>query len=330
MRLRKQLARCCAGLSLLLLLSSCTGTSEEKDRKIPLAILTPATHPSLEQIEQGFKETMEAAQPGKYCFVTYNAQGSKTLMRAEVEEILQQDYPLIFTLGSSSSQMAVEVCAKKGSAKPIVFTCVHDPLSLQLVSSEEAPGGSVTGVKELLDLRREVALLVEQKPSIRKVLLVLNPMEPGIDKDGEEVRQLLAERGVETIAIEVFQTNEIVAKVLPFMLQGDALLVFKDNTVVGGLDALVKLCDQYHLPLMARDLDSPDRGAAFGYGVYEREFGVEGAKKALCILEEGRAPGSIPVTPVTTFTLKVNRTAALAQGIPPEALVAEAEEEVLQ
>ena len=70
------------------LLTSC-GKSEEQP--LSIAILTPITHPSLEQIEMGFKQTIEAKAPGKYRFVTYNAQGNKTLMRSEIEEILQKD-----------------------------------------------------------------------------------------------------------------------------------------------------------------------------------------------------------------------------------------------
>ncbi len=74
----------------------------------------------------------------------------------------------------------------------------------------------------------------------------------------------------------------------------DALIVLKDNTIVSGLDVLVKLCDRHRIPLMASDLDSPDRGAAFGYGVYEIDFGIEGANKALQILIKGIHPGTIP------------------------------------
>lgn len=298
--------------ALLTVFGACTN---QQSKKVPIAILTPVTHPSLEQIEKGFKETIEANSPGKYRFVTYNAQGNKTLMRGEIEEIAQKGYPLVFTIGTLSSQMTTEVFAKKGLDMPIVFTCVNDPVGFHIVQSEQSPGGHVTGVKELVDFRKELELVLQYKPDIHRVILVLNPMEPGIAKDGEEVRSILKKKGIELMTVEVFQTNEFMAKVSPLMGQTDAVLVLKDNTVVSGLDPLIKLCNQYHVPLMASDLDSPDRGAAFGYGVHEVEFGVEGAKKALHILNDHVAPETIPVTPVAKFTFKVNREAATAQGI---------------
>ena len=99
------------------------------------------------------------------------------------------------------------------------------------------------------------------------------------------------------------------------MSKADAVVILKDNTVVTGVEALVKLCDSHHIPLMASDLDSPDKGAAFGYGVHERDFGIEGADKALQILEEGIDTGALLVTPVSMFKLRVNGDAAKKQGV---------------
>lgn len=299
-------------LFFLFILSSC---SNQDEGKIQIAILTPITHPSLEQIEKGFKETLESENPGKYHFVTYNAQGNKTLMRGEVEEIAQKDFSLVFAIGTSSAQMVTEVFAKKKLVTPIVFTCVNDPVGFNIVSSESAPGGYVTGIKELLDFRKELDLTLKLKPKIKSLLLVYNSMEPGLAKDQKEISLILQEKGIDLITVEVFQTNEFKAKVTPFMKKADAMLILKDNTVVGGLDILIKLCNQQRIPLLASDLDSPDRGAAFGYGVYEIDFGIEGAKKALQILNQYTKPGDIPITPVSKFVFKINREAAIAQGI---------------
>jgi putative ABC transport system substrate-binding protein len=110
--------------------------------------------------------------------------------------------------------------------------------------------------------------------------------------------------------------------VTPFLCNSQAILFFKDNTVVSGLDVLVKLCNKQGIPLLASDLDSVDRGAALGFGVFEYDFGAEGAKKALLILKEGRAPSTVPTTPCDDFKLRVNASAFAKQGlqIEPEIL----------
>jgi len=286
-----------------LMFASCTEAP-----KPSIAILTPTTHPSLEQIEKGFQDTIESTHPGQYRIVTYNAQGNKTLMRGEIEKIAREDHALVFTIGALASQMTTEVFNKKALETPVVFTAVSDPSAL-------ASGKHVTGVQQILDFERELDLALQYKPNIRSILLVLNPMEPGIAKDGQEVQAILSQRGISLIPIEVFQTNELIGKVSPFIHNADAMIVLKDNTVVSGLDPLIKLCNKAKIPLIASDLDSPDRGAAFGYGVHEKEFGVEAAAMALQILQEKIAAGDIPVRPVSNFTFKVNRDAAIAQGI---------------
>lgn len=298
-------------VALLILLVSCS----QSDDRIPIAIITPVTHPSLEQIEKGFKQTMEENGPGKYRFVTYNAQGIKSLMRSEIEEISQKDYAMVLTIGTMASQMTKEVFEKKGLETPIVFTCVNDPVGFNVVASEQSPGKNITGVKEELRFEEELAALQQYKKGIEQVLLVYNPAEPGLQKDRKAIEGILKQHNIVLKTVEVFQTNEILAKVSPFVREADALIVLKDNTVVSGLEALVKLCERHRVALMASDLDSPDRGAAFGYGVYEIDFGIQAAHKALNILCDAVPPGMIPVTPVSDFTLRINPAAAQRQGI---------------
>lgn len=305
--MKKILALISLCLGLVLLCCSCGNQQEVKKR---VAILTPATHPSLIKIEEAFIKTMLRGDPDGYSFVTYNAQGNKTLMHSEIEEISQRDYALVVTLGTSASKMTREVFDKKGVTIPIVFTCVPDPFGFHI-----APGASVTGVEELLHLDEELKVLLKSKPDMQSVLLVYNPVEAGAEHNKQEIEHFLKKNRVQLVAVETFQTNEIQAKAIPFMDKVDAVLVLKDNTVVSGLDVLVKLCNRFQVPLMASDLDSSSRGAALAYGVYEADFGVEAAHKALQILQEGISPSEIAVTPISKFALRVNLEAAKKQGL---------------
>ena len=98
-----------------------------------VAILTPITHPSLETIERGFIQTLREDESQSYHFTTYNAQGNKTLMRSEVEEIIRKDFDLVFAIGTSVAQMTSEVFTKKGIEIPVVFTVVNDPVGFMSI-----------------------------------------------------------------------------------------------------------------------------------------------------------------------------------------------------
>jgi len=286
---------CLATVSLL--------TFKGEDCKI--AILTPTTHPSLEQIEKGFVDTMEKHCRQKFTVKTYNALGNKTLMRSEAEEIALGDYDLVFTIATQATRTMKEVFEKKKLSTPIVFSAVPFPLEMDLVASEASSGNQLTGVKETTDFAKELEIL---RNKAKAVLLVYDPSSPSLTSNKEEIETILTSMGIKLKTVEIFKTNEILLKTAQFIEEADAVLVIKDNTVISGLDVLVKLCDQKGKLLIASDLDSAERGVPYAYGVSELIYGEEAAKKALLILDDYQRPRDIPITtpPSESFIFKIN------------------------
>lgn len=300
---------------------------DKKARAYRVAILTPVTHPSLEKIEQGFKDTLTSLGKHKYTCDVFNAGGNKTLLRAQAEEIVQKDYDLIFTIATQPAQLIKELCTKKGKKTPIVFGAADEPVRLGLVQSLEQPGGTMTGVvdgaEQIKTYTDHIDLLLTIKPSIKSVLLVYSPgTHSGLEHRKETYKKLLADRGISLNALEIFNTNEIYGKAAALIAGNDAVLVLKDNTVVAGIDGLIKLCNMHHVTLMCSDLDSGDKGAALSYGVYEDQFGIQGAHLALKILEEGASPATLACVPAGNHKLKINTKTMVAQGLSlPEELI---------
>ncbi|MBS0616305.1 MAG: ABC transporter substrate-binding protein [Verrucomicrobia bacterium] len=259
-----------------------------------IAIITPAIHPSLEAIERGFKETCEQTLRRPCSFKTFNAQGSKTLLHAQIDEAGKGDFDLVFTIASTSSHMCKEQFEKRDVKVPIVFTAVSRPDDIGLKAEK-----NVTGVQEPVYFERILSALPSLERDIRKIALVYDPTTSGLQKDRDEVAAILARKGIELRLVEVFQSNELIHKVPPFLSSADAVLVLKDNTVVSGLDLLVRLCEEKNIPLIACDLDSVGRGATYSYSMQEYAQGVEAAKMAFEILEEYKVPGDIPIRPVS-------------------------------
>lgn len=281
-----------------------------------IALLTPVTHPSLQQIQQGFIDTLKASNKADYTFDVFNANGNRMLMRSQAEEIVCGNYDLICTVGAQATQLTKEISIKKQKLKPIVFVAVNDPVRLNLVNSLESSGNHVTGTTEIPNYPLQLKLLTMFKPTIKNLLLVYNPTEgEGKEDKKVEIEKILNERGIALKTVEVYNTSDVYQKANTAVSQADAVLILKDNTVVRALDSLVKLCARYNVPLMATDLESVDRGAVFGFGVYERDFGVGGAQLAQQILEEGKKPLQVPCQPLRSFIFKVNKSQLQKQGI---------------
>lgn len=262
-----------------------------------IAIMQPAAHPALEEISHAFIQTVRESLP---CDCTiYNAQGNKTLMRAQIEEVVQSTYDLIFTIGAGCTQTAKEVTTKKGRSMPIVFTAVDDPVGMGVVASLTRSGNHTTGVIEQPDYTKQIEALLHAEPDIKSVLLVYDPSHgTGLERDRAELETILGRHGITLASIAVYQAHEIQQKVSATIPHYDVVMVLKDNTVVSGIDTLIKLCSRHQVILFASDLNSGHKGATYAYGVLEADFGTEAGKKALLILKEHAKPSDIPVTAV--------------------------------
>jgi putative tryptophan/tyrosine transport system substrate-binding protein len=280
-----------------------------------IAIFTPVTHPALEEIEQGFKETMEKA-PGHYSFITFNANGNKTLQRAQAEEIMNEKFDAVLTIGASCTQLAFEVAKKKENKTPLIFCAVDDPVSMGIINSLASSGNQLTGVIEFTDYRKQLSLLKLIKPDTKKILLVYDPTHgTGLEKDKAEIQAILDQLGIQLQAVEIYQAQEISQKV-PGLLAGvDVILVLKDNTIVAGIDGLITLARRHGITLLASDLNSGKKGAALAYGFTEYDSGAQAALKAIKIINEHVSPAAIPITAVPDIKMVVNKEAMHDQNI---------------
>ncbi|MBV8661100.1 MAG: ABC transporter substrate-binding protein [Candidatus Dependentiae bacterium] len=295
----------------LLLVSTLMKSDQTKnDQAIRIAVFQPATHPALDEIAQGFIDTMQHAVQQNYIFDRYNGNGNKILMQAQAQEIVQKDYDLIFTIAVGCSVMIKDLCLKKHNQTPIVFTAVDDPIRLDL------QGSMITGVIDQSNYPEQLGLLLAIKPSIKNLLLVYDQSQAsGLEKDKNQIRSILKEKGVAFACVEILNIADIQQKVTGFIETADVIMVLKDNTVVSGIDSLIALCQRYHVPLFTSDLNSVVKGAALGYGIYEAESGIQAAYQAKLILEKGMLPSQLPIISVKNMKMKINCNHAKLQGL---------------
>lgn len=293
-----------------------------------IAIVTPATHPALQEIETGFKETLERQYDKRYLFTTFNANGNRTLLRAQAEEVVLGDYDLIFTIGAGVSQTIAELLNKKRKMTPHLFAAVDGKDYAQ--SLTEINRSSV-GVYVLVDYKKQMEILHILKPGIKNMLLVYDSTQGiGLEKHKDEIVENNKRYGIHVQTIEIYQTNEIQQKVSALVPTVDVVLVLIDNTVVAGIDALITLCNRYGVTLYASDLASGKKGAACAYGVTEYESGEAAAHKAGEILMHAVNPGSLGNSPITKFRIECNQQTMNAQRLSIDAQTLEKIEQVLK
>lgn len=277
-----------------------------------IAILLPVAHPALEEIQQGFVDTLK----GKIncIYDVYNANGDRTLLRHQAEEIVASNYDLIFTIATSPALIVKEVCEQRANITPIVAGAVSDPVGIQLIDSMESSLNNVTAVTGCDDFNQQIFLLQFLKPTMKNILLIYNPTK-GLDKDRKQIEQVCANQNINLKVLEVFNVNDVIQKASSFINDCDVVLTLKDNMVVSGIESLITLCNRHNKTLYASDLNSGDKGAALAYGVYEYQDGVDSAVKALAILRDGKKPTDVPSTMTCDFKLKLNTKTMVDQNL---------------
>ena len=289
---------------------SITSSKSVSGNSKQVAIISPAIHPSLEKIEKGVTTALEKYLPGTKT-ILMNANGKKTLMLAQVQEALSHNPDAIVTIGAQATQLTRETLKKRNLKIPHVFTAVSSPDRLGISYQER----ELTGIEEKPDYSLTAEILHHLAPQLTSLLLVYNPTEGNsLDQERAHLETALQKYGIQLTPLEVFQTNEITGKTKNLIASYQGVIILKDNSVVSGIDALIKVCEQYGKLLIAHDLDSGDKGAALSFGVFEEAYGSEAGK----IVAEALAQTQLHLPPVRRIAddkVKLNIAAAGRQNL---------------
>ena len=195
---------------------------------------------------------------------------------------------------------------------------VTDPVSAGLVTDPAAPTANVTGVSDQMSVEPILALVKQINPDAKSVGIVYNSGESNSVFIVKQVEAAVAPLGLKLVKATASTSSEVQAAAQSLVGRADAILVIGDNTAVGAIEAIVKVCQQNKIPLYAGDPDSVKRGAAAGYGPNYAELGKQAGYQAALILG-GTPIAEIPVIYAKDLPgneqLSINEKSAKAQGI---------------
>ncbi len=291
------------------------------DRKSEVIGITQiVSHPGIDAVREGFIDGMKEAGYVDKKNINYdfqNAQGEMSNAQKIAQKFVGDNVDLIFSISTPSSQAV----AKATKTIPIVFGAVTDPISAGLVTSIEKPGGNITGTSDVWSYKDQINLLLQIDPEIKRLGVVYNPGESNSAFAMGLIKKACEELGLELITASVSTTAEIYKAAQSLVGRVDALYSSADNTVISGVEALIKTAQTAKIPCIAGESDSVERGALATLGTNYYEIGKASSQLAIRILK-GENPGDIPVIRETKADIYVNLKAAEAMGVSiPEELI---------
>ncbi len=240
-------------------------------------------------------------------------------------ELVRDNASVIVAAGGPVTALAAR---KVTTTIPIVFTTIADPVKSGLVESLNRPGGNATGMAGLtseLDVKR-LELLLQIKPSARRIGVLINPNRPGVEANSREMeaaarklkRELVFEKAGSDHPLDAAFAQLAGRKVDALVVTADPFFNFRRRQVVA-------LAAKFAMPAVYQWREFVADGGLMSYGPSISDAYQQAGVYAGRILR-GATPAELPVTQPSRFELVVNPRTARSLGLEiPQVLQATAE-----
>lgn len=282
-------------------------------------------HPSLDAMRKGFKDGLKKSGINAI-YNVHIAQGNQANNIQIANQIRGEKPDLILAITTPSSQ----VLAQKIKKTPILFTGVTDPVSAGLVKSIDHPGANISGMTDLSPIRRQVELIREFLPGIKKIGTIYNAGEANSVVLTNILKDVCKEFGIDVEETTVANSSAVYLAAKSLVGKCDAIYIPVDNTVVSGLESLIKVCRRNHLPIFSADTDSVQRGTVAALAIDYYRMGLQTADMAVRIIRDKASIAEMKVESLKNLQLYVNETAAKKMGISIPESVREKADKIIE
>lgn len=294
---------------LLCTLSSCENARDTKT--ITIGIVEPLSHRAMDEIIQGFSNTLKNELHTPFKVKVENAQSDINLQRAILQKMQNANYDFIVPIGSSATDMALSMIhtqniislaadlseKTKNTLKPCNIALVHDEI----------------------DANHLVNFIHLAYPNIKNLFLIHSASDK-VFAEVAEIKKAAKGYGIQIKTLMISNLSELYTAASQVSKQTEGVLILKDSLVVSGIATLVKMTNTSHIPLITSDEGSIQDGGDFALGVHEKEIGVLGAKLLIKVLN-GIDICTLPAAKMNQLTVFLNKKSLEAKGIFPNAII---------
>ncbi|RUS42886.1 ABC transporter substrate-binding protein [Cohnella sp. AR92] len=285
-------------------------------KKYKIAISQIVEHPSLDATREGFLAALKdnGIVEGSNLEVDYNnAQGDQTNNLSIGQKLASEKLDLILAIATPSAQAVV----KNVKDTPVVFAAVTDPLDAKIVSNLDKPGGNVSGASDTnpAAVTQLMDFIASDFSNVKTVGVVINEGESNAVVMTKMAEEALSAHGIKLVKAPVSNTSEVKQAAESLVGRVDAFYITLDNTVVEGVDTIIKVANDNKIPFFSSDRDTVEKGAFATVGFKYYDHGYQAGLMAVDVLKNGKNIGDLKVMMQEKLDLILNLKAAEAQGI---------------
>ena len=308
------------GLALALLLAGC-GNSGDSDKEktddgkktYKIGIIQQMEHPALDSAREGLEKYLKGKSDAKFEITVKNAQGDNGTADTIAKQFVSEDVDLIYSIATNASQAAVN--ATGGTDIPVVFNAVTDGVEAKLVTSNEKPGGNVTGVSDAAPLEKQLEMIRELLPEAKKIGMIYNIGEVNGKLQVKQVEKPASKYNFKIVKKGVSATTEIATAAEQLAGDVDCIYNITDNMVVSATASITDKANAKNIPVFAAEDGQMKAGLLASDSISYEKLGEQAGSVAYDILVNGKKAGDIPVETAKDTTLYINKKVAEQLGI---------------
>lgn len=302
--------------------SSAPAASGGADKKATIGILQYATHPSLDNCTEGFKEGLKAGgfEEGKNLTIDFqNAQADNGNADLMAKNMVSKKYDMVAAIATPAAMAAYS--AAQGTDIPVVFTAVSDPAAAGLVQSNEKPGLNCTGSSDVLPLEAQLKMIRAFLPDAEKIGVLYTASEPNSVSTLKRFRELVPKYGFTVEAVGINNSSEVSAGAASLVAKKvDCINNFTDNNVVNNLSTLLQAADGAKIPVFGSEVEQVKNGCLASQSIDYVALGKKTGEMAAKILK-----GEAKVSETPVYTVSEGKAVLQKLGLSLPADYAEAE-----
>lgn len=308
------------GLALALLLAGCGNSGDSGKEKTDdgkktykIGIIQQMEHPALDSAREGLEKYLNGKSDAKFEITVKNAQGDNGTADTIAKQFVSDDVDLIYSIATNASQAAVN--ATGGTDIPVVFNAVTDGVEAKLVTSNEKPGGNVTGVSDAAPLEKQLEMIRELLPEAKKIGMIYNIGEVNGKLQVKQVEKLASKYNFKIVKKGVSATTEIATAAEQLAGDVDCIYNITDNMVVSATASITDKANAKNIPVFAAEDGQMKAGLLASDSISYEKLGEQAGSVAYDILVNGKKAGDIPVETAKDTTLYINKKVAEQLGI---------------
>lgn len=290
---------------------SSSGSPAGDSGKKTISVIQYAPHGSLDNCYTGLLEGLAESgyKEGENLTVNFqNAQGDVANSDLMAKNMMAQKPDMIVGIATPSAMSAYS--AAKGTATPVLFTAVSDPVAAGFMEDLTKPVNNITGSQDLLPLEEQVKLIRAFLPDATKIGVLYTTSEPNSISQLETLKGIAVNYGFEVIEQGVVNASEVATAATTLSAKVDCLNNFTDNNIVNNLAVVLQAANKAGIPVFGSEIEQVKVGCLASQGIDYVALGKETGKMAAAILKGEKTVEQSPVYVASDFAPVYNKTVA--------------------